>query len=170
MTTTHAILAHSIVTFGVTIGVTLATVAGATAATPDRARPEAAAPQVLTNTAHVEAIAVAGERAWVATRGGVEVYSLTERRRQHLYTTADGLAEIHVERIAVSRGPAGADEVSVRTRDYRCQLRGATFACVPAPTLPVATPQRAASHAGARVTARATAGAGQLIGTAGAGL
>ena len=120
---------------------------------------------VLTHTRHVEDIAVAGDTAWVATRGGLEVYGLLDGRRRRLYTTADGLAEIHVHQV---RALAGL--VQARTRSHRCQFEHERFTCTPAPALDTPEPALAPRFQDARVTARATFVGGELIGTAGSGL
>ncbi|HWN69283.1 MAG TPA: hypothetical protein VNM90_16700, partial [Haliangium sp.] len=120
---------------------------------------------ILTHTRYVEDIAVEGATAWVATRGGLEVYGLLDGRRQRLYTTADGLAEIHVRQVRALAG-----RVQARTQSHRCQLDGERFACAPAPTLDTPEPALAPRFQDARVTARANFIGGELIGTAGSGL
>jgi ligand-binding sensor domain-containing protein len=116
---------------------------------------------ILTDTRHVEDIAVDVDTAWVATRGGLEVYGLLDGRRRRLYTTADGLAENHVHQVRALAG-----RVEVRTRAHRCQLAGERLACVPAPELATPEPALAARFQDARVTARAGFAGGELIGTA----
>lgn len=127
-----------------------------------------AAAAVVTNTQHVEDIAVDpvdGDTAWVATRGGLEVYSIAARRRLRVYTTADGLATAQLRGIAIADGVATA-----RGEGHVCRLQGERFACVPAPALPAPEPAIAPLFRGARVTARATVARGELVGTAGQGL
>lgn len=120
---------------------------------------------ILTHTRHVEDIAVDGGTAWVATRGGLEVYELLDGRRQRVYTTADGLAEIHVREVRALAG-----HVEVRTQAHRCTLARTRFTCVPATVLATPEPALAPRFQGARVTARAAILGGELIGTAGNGL
>jgi hypothetical protein len=120
---------------------------------------------ILTHTRYVEDIAVEGDKAWVATRGGLEVYGLLDGRRRRLYTTADGLAEIHVHQVRALAG-----RVQARTHSHRCQLERERFTCAPAPALDTPEPALAPRFQDARVTARATFVGGELIGTAGSGL
>jgi hypothetical protein len=120
---------------------------------------------ILTHTRHVEDIAVDGGTAWVATRGGLEAYELLDGRRQRRYTTADGLAEIHVREVRALAG-----RVEVRTQAHRCTLERTGFTCVPAPVLAAPEPVLAPRFQGARETARAAIMGGELIGTAGNGL
>ena len=120
---------------------------------------------ILTHTRHVEDIAVEGATAWVATRGGLEVYGLLDGRRRRLYTTADGLAEIHVHQVRALAG-----RVQARTQSHRCQLENERFTCTPAPALDTPEPALAPRFQDARVTARAAFIGGELIGTAGSGL
>ena len=120
---------------------------------------------ILTHTRHVEDIAVEGDTAWVATRGGLEVYGLLDGRRRRLYTTADGLAEIHVHQVRALAG-----RVQARTRLHRCQLEAERFTCTPAPAVDTPEPTLASRFQDARVTARAVFVGGELIGTAGSGL
>lgn len=120
---------------------------------------------ILTHTRDVEDIAVDGGTAWVATRGGLEAYELLDGRRQRLYTTADGLAEIHVREVRALAG-----RVEVRTQAHRCTLERTRFTCVPAPVLATPEPVLAPRFQDARMTARAAIMGGELIGTAGNGL
>jgi hypothetical protein len=120
---------------------------------------------LFTHTRYVEDIAVEGATAWVATRGGLEVYGLLDGRRQRLYTTADGLAEIHVRQVHALAG-----RVQARTQSHRCQLENERFTCTPAAALATPEPTLAPRFQDARVTARAAFVGGELIGTAGSGL
>lgn len=117
--------------------------------------------RVLTNTMHVEDLAVADGTLWVATRGGVEAYAVDAPHARRHYTTLDGLADNHVWSI-----DAGADGVVARTREASCAWTGTGFRCEPAPALPVAAPSVADAYQGARETARV----GRFVGTAGAGV
>jgi hypothetical protein len=120
---------------------------------------------IFTHTRYVEDIAVEGATAWVATRGGLEVYGLLDGRRRRLYTTADGLAEIHVHQVRALAG-----RVQIRTQSHRCQLESERFTCTPAAALATPEPTLAPRFQDARVTARAAFVGGELIGTAGSGL
>lgn len=120
---------------------------------------------ILTHTGYVEDIAVEAATAWVATRGGLEVYGLLDGRRRRLYTTADGLAEIHVRQVRALAG-----RVQVRTQSHLCQLENERFTCTPASPLATPEPALAARFQDARVTARAAFVGGELVGTAGSGL
>ena len=141
----------------------------APAATAEAATTEAAselhATAIFTHTRDVEDLAVDVGTAWVATRGGVEVYSLLDGRRRRLYTTADGLAEIHVHQVRALAG-----QVWARTQSHRCELVGERFTCTAAPALATPEPTLTGRFQGARVTARAAFAGGELIGTAGSGL
>lgn len=119
---------------------------------------------VVTHTRYVEDIAVDGGAAWVATRGGLERYDLLGWRRR-VFTTADGLAEIHVREVHAMAGT-----VEARTLSHRCYLEGERFACTPAARLEMPEPTLAPGFQGARVTARAAIVGGELIGTAGRGV
>ena len=130
-----------------------------------------AAAAVITNTLHVEDIAVDpvnGDIAWVATRGGIEVYSIAARQRLRVYTTADGLATTHVRGVAIDAGV-----VTARSQGHVCRLQGERFECAAGPALPAPAPAVAPLLHGARVTARAPiaeGAGGALVGTAGQGL
>lgn len=134
---------------------------------------------IVTNTAHVEDVvvdAVAG-RAWVATRGGLEVYELAARRRVALYTTAHGLPGTFVHGLRLLDG-GGSVTIEARTERHVCRLLAAAarFECEEMPPLPPPAPALASLFQGARVTARVAlpgiAGlkGGALVGTAGQGL
>ncbi len=130
---------------------------------------EATQPQVITTTMYVEDIAVRGHRAYVATRGGLEVYDLHAKARLRIYTAANGLAESHIYRVLV--GPTDA-AVSVRTRRYLCRLDRARdrFQCQSKPALQPEAPAVARHFAGMRVTVQAALVGAELVGTAGGGL
>jgi ligand-binding sensor domain-containing protein len=120
---------------------------------------------VLTNTDHVEALAVDEDGLWVATRGGLERYDRVTLGRTRHYTTADGLAENFVYDVDIG------ERVRARTRDRVCTLgEDDHFRCTPAAE-PV-VPALAVGHrqGGARVTARLELDGQPLVGTAGEGL
>ncbi|GAB4559880.1 MAG: hypothetical protein Tsb0020_06070 [Haliangiales bacterium] len=143
-----------------------ATVAREVARSSDVAQPpEIPVSALLTNTAYVEDIAIEGATAWVATRGGLERYALPSGRRERVYTTADGLAEIHARDVAVILG-----QVIVRTRSHRCQLDGERFECVAADTVPAPTPVLAPRFQDTRISVQREIVGATLIGTAGSGL
>ncbi|ACY14875.1 hypothetical protein [Haliangium ochraceum] len=137
------------------------------ASAPAEAAPGAAprVSAVFTHTREVEDIAVDGNAVWVATRGGLERYALPGGRRERLYTNLDGLSEIHVREVHALAG-----QVTLRTQEHRCELRGDRFECVAAPPLPTPEPALSQRFQGARVSARADIFGGELIGTAGRGL
>ena len=146
--------------------------AAADTAAPDTAIPDtattdtAAGPRVITSTRYIEAIAVTGDTAWVATRGGVEQYSISERRRIRLYTTLDGLISTHILQVAASTEGV----IEARSQDHRCTLAGNLFLCVDAPRVTTPVPEVARMLEGARETARVPITGGWLVGTAGKGL
>lgn len=121
--------------------------------------------EVVTHTRYVEDIAVDAGSAWVATRGGLELYELLSGQRQKVFTTSDGLAEIHVREVR-----AVAGRVEARTLSHRCYLEGGRFVCASAARLEMPEPVIAPLFEGARVTARASVVGGVLIGTAGRGV
>lgn len=148
----------------------LATVCGAGLA-PAAADEAAAGPRVITSTRHVEAIAVAGDTAWVATRGGVEEYSIPERRRIRLYTTLDGLESTNILQVAASTEGATKGLIVARSQDHSCTLAGGAFQCVAAPRVTTPVPEVARMLHGARETARVPISGGRwLVGTAGKGV
>ncbi|WP_428261971.1 hypothetical protein [Haliangium sp.] len=120
---------------------------------------------IVTNTGYVEDIAVDAGVAWVATRGGLEVYELPSGVRSRLYTNADGLAEIHVYEVQAEAG-----QVEVRTRSHRCRLDQGRFRCASAPVVAAPVPAVGSRFEDARVTAREPIVGADLVGTAGAGL
>ena len=78
--------------------------------------------RVLANTGHVEDLVVNGAReggpvVYAATRGGIEVYQLSDGRRLRHYTSADGLPELHVRELRINGGG-----VEARTRAPLCAL------------------------------------------------
>jgi ligand-binding sensor domain-containing protein len=125
----------------------------------------AQAQRVLTNTEHVEDLAVSDGALWVATRGGLERYDTATATRTRLYTTLDGLEANHVVSVEARGGG-----VTARTRGADCALAGDAFACSPAdrPWQPRIAP--AERWAGRRVTAHVRRGDVRYVGTAGAGV
>lgn len=119
----------------------------------------------FTSTRAIEALLAQGETLWVASRGGVEAYSLRTRQRTRLYTTADGLERNFVKALALDSGALQA-----RTDRSLCTLTGERFHCAPAPPLANLPPRPAATFQGARVTARLRVDNTDFVGTAGAGL
>jgi hypothetical protein len=122
--------------------------------------------RILTNTEHAEALAVQDDELWVATRGGVERYSIQSMERQAVFTTNDGLDENHVWQIEVTE----EGEVLARTRSSECSFIGQGFLCSPAPTLPAPQPSLANRFEGARETARLSLGKRSIVATAGQGV
>lgn len=120
---------------------------------------------LFTNTRSVEALLAQGETLWVATRGGVEAYSLRTRQRNRLYTTADGLDRNFVRALSASAG-----QIQARTERSVCALIGERFHCAAAPPPAASPPLPAPRFQGARVTARLRVADTEFIGTAGAGL
>jgi len=124
---------------------------------------------VATNTEHVEGMVTSGRHLWVATRGGVERYTLPDFNERRLYTTDHGLAGTYVRSVAIERSPTGAVVVA-RTQGKACRLRGDRFVCADAAPLPSPEPAVAPRFANARVTGRLRVGSRTVVGTAGAGL
>jgi ligand-binding sensor domain-containing protein len=120
---------------------------------------------VHTSTAHVEDLAVDGERLWVATRGGLELYDVGSGAFRRRYDTRDGLDTAHVWTVTLRDGTP-----QVRTTASTCRLLGGAFSCTPAkgplPLEPTVGPRRA----GKRVTATVEVRGRRFEGTAGAGL
>lgn len=122
-------------------------------------------PAVFTSTLAIEALLAQGETLWVASRGGIEAYSLRTRQRTRLYTTADGLDRNFVRELAAPDGLLKA-----RTEHSLCTLSGTHFTCAPAAPLPPSAPRPARLFHGSRVTAQLRVAETEFIGTASAGL
>lgn len=121
--------------------------------------------RILTNTEHVEGLVVHQESLWVATRGGVEKYSLATLSREEVFTTAHGLASNHVWQIAVKEAGLVA-----RTRDEVCRFDGERFQCDSAERLAMPVPATARRFEGAREIERLALGEQELVATAGNGV
>ncbi|MFW6066932.1 MAG: hypothetical protein ACOC97_01235 [Myxococcota bacterium] len=141
-------------------GMALATTLVATLA----GRP-ASAQTMLTNTEHVEDLALDGATLWVATHGGLERYDLARGERTRVFTTLDGLDHNHVRSVAVQ----GAT-VQARTSGATCMLEDGRFRCAPGgtPFAPRIAP--ADRRAGHRVTRTLERGPNRYVGTAGGGV
>lgn len=122
--------------------------------------------QVLSNTEHAEALASEGDALWVATRGGVERYSIASMQREQVFTTSDGLDSNHIWNIQVN----AEGEVLARTRESECSFVGQGFLCSPAKALPAPEPSLANRFEGARETARLRHGKQSFVATAGNGV
>ncbi len=136
--------------------------AAALLASPVRA---SAAERVLANTEYVEDIAVDGDTLYAATRGGVEVYSLSKQKRLAHYTHLEGLGDLHVRAVEVTNG-----QLVARLAKSRCELRSNRFHCLTAQ--PFAGPGMtvAGRQGGARITKKIQHGSFSIVATAGAGI
>lgn len=124
----------------------------------------AQADTVITNTEHAEDLLVVNQQLWVATRGGIEVYSLASDKRDTVFTTSDGLARNHVIDLALVNG-----KITARTLQHHCTLRNARFECETR-DLYKASPRHHARHRGFRVTAEQTVGDATYLALAGDGV
>ncbi|MFW5876996.1 MAG: hypothetical protein ACOCXM_09680, partial [Myxococcota bacterium] len=126
----------------------------------------ASAQTVLTNTEHVEDLALDGTTLWVATQGGLERYDVRSGERTRRHTTLDGLDHIHVRSVDV-RGSAvhahtlRASCVLDEEDGWRCTPGGEPFAPRIAPN------DRLEGH---RVTSTVEDGPTRYVGTAGGGV
>ncbi|MBL4635828.1 MAG: hypothetical protein JKY56_18345 [Kofleriaceae bacterium] len=124
----------------------------------------AQADNVVTNTEHAEDLLVVDRQLWVATRGGIEVYSIGSEVRETIFTSEDGLARNHVVDLALVEG-----KIRARTLEHRCTMENARFECVKS-TLYKTTPKKHVRHRGFRVTATAVVGDTSYLATAGDGV
>jgi ligand-binding sensor domain-containing protein len=126
--------------------------------------------RVLANTAHVEDLLIVdsqegGPVVYTATRGGIELYRLSDGRRLRHYTSADGLADMHIRELSMSGGV-----VEARSREHLCVQIGARFACSKERALANPRPRLAGRKGGARMTKKVHHRGRALVATAGAGL
>ncbi len=140
---------------------------------------EAAPKRTLyTNTSAVEDLLVLGDRLWVATRGGLELYDLRTRQRLTLLTTESGLPANRIDRLGVDgEGGRQGAELWAHVGGAVCsiELRGGPrpkIGCMSAPEAPkqLAVPVAAPRFQGARITREATWRGHRIVGTATAGV
>lgn len=131
---------------------------------PPIPRPSLDAPTFVTSTRYVEDLLRFGGSLWVATRGGLERYTLDGLGNQWTYTTRDGLDSVRVLALGVENG-----RLIAHTEHGRCALAGASFTCEPA-SAPLPKTISSERFAGARVTRRLDAGDVEIVGTAGSGV
>jgi ligand-binding sensor domain-containing protein len=126
--------------------------------------------EIYSNTTEVEGLAGRSNQLWAATRGGLEQYDVTTKKRVALYTTRDGLPTLYIKSVTLN----AKDEPEVVTARHRCVMHSLSqrFVCVghrPAKeTTPTTTFERLE---GSPITTRWMSADGtEWVGTAGLGL
>jgi ligand-binding sensor domain-containing protein len=124
----------------------------------------AEARHVVTNTEHAEDLLIRNDKLWVASRGGVEVYSLNDNKRIKVFTTEDGLAQNHILQIRSESGT-----IKARTAKHLCSLSERQWVCQDAEPWAI-TPARQKRHNGFRITAEVSHKGSSYLALAGDGV